>query len=490
MTTWPRPAACADRLGALPPQPECTSTDRADTLRAVAGIGAELAGRAQSAQRLFENWPEPRVDAVLADIAQAVDASSQLLAEETVAETGFGNAADKAAKNRFASTAVYRHLAGRPAAGVLGRDPVTGITEIATPVGVILGILPVTNPVATLVFKTLISLKARNALIASPHHAAEGVCGHAGHLIRQVLERHGAPQDLLQCVPRAGGRALVQELMRSPQVALVLATGGAGIARAASSCDTPAIAVGAGNAPAWIRADADLTAAAHTVVASKSFDYGLICGSEQHLVVDGNLADSFRASLVQADAAILTEIECQRLAASLFDPVTGTVRREAIGRSPAMLAQMARLTVPPNTRLLVVPLDATQVPGRWSRERLAPVVTLISAANDDHAVALCRALLAEQGHGHTAAIHTRDPAMVHWFGRRVPVNRLIVNGPAAQGSIGLGTGLAPSFTLGCGTVGGTSTSENVDYHHLLNICRAVEQVPPVPKSASSGLVAP
>lgn len=434
-----------------------------------------LTRRAHHAQRIFQDWSDDRVDALLGDIAGAVSAASRLLAAETVAETGIGDVADKTQKNHFASLAVYQHLAGQVAAGVISRDPVTRITEIATPVGVVLGVFPVTNPVATLIFTTLISLKGRNALIASPHHAATAVSAHTSRVIRQVLARCGAPVDLLQCAPPSAGRSLVEQLMRSPAVSLVLATGGPEVVRAAYSSGTPAIGVGAGNAPAWVCADADLDVTAATIVASKSFDHGVVCGSEQHIIVDRHVGQRFQALLTRAGAAVLTEEQCRKLAATLFDAKTGAVRRQLVGRSPSELARAAEIALPPATRLLVVPLDAAQQPGPWTGERLAPVVTLVEAGDDNDAVNLCQAHLANQGQGHTASIHTTDPRRVEWFALRVPVSRLIVNGPAAQGCIGLGTGLPPSFTLGCGTGGGTSTSDNIGYRHLLNIRRIVEQ---------------
>ena len=440
----------------------------------VATSAVDLAFRAREAQRQFDGWPEQRVDALLLDIAETISAASPALAAEAVAETGIGNVADKITKTRFASLGVYRYLAGQPASGVISRDRATGVTEIAAPVGVVLGILPVTNPVATLVFKALITLKGRNAIIVSPRDAAADVCGHATRLIRRVLSDHGAPPDLLQCLPARPGRELTEQLMRSPTVALVLATGGPGVVRAAYSSGIPAIGVGAGNAPVWICADADLAAAASHIVTSKSFDYGVVCGSEQHVVVDRDVAARFRAAFTHAGAVVLSLEERRRLAAALFDEQSGAVRGHLIGRSPTVIAQHAGLTLPPATRLLAVPVEADATGGLWGRERLAPIVTLLEAVDERHAVTLCRSLLANQGQGHTAAIHTTNRGRVDLFAQQVPVSRLLVNGPAAHGSVGMGNGLPPSFTLGCGTDGGTSTSDNVSFRHMLNIRRVAE----------------
>ena len=441
---------------------------------AVAMKATDMTLRAHDAQRQFDGWAEERVDALLREIAETISAASPVLAAEAVTETGIGNVADKITKTRFASMGVYRYLAGQPASGVISRDRVYGVTEIASPVGVVLGILPVTNPVATLVFKALITLKGRNAIIISPNDAAADVCGHAARLIRRVLSGHGAPPDLLQCLPTRPGRELTEHLMRSAAVALVLATGGPGVVRAAYSCGIPAIGVGPGNAPVWICADADITAAANHIVTSKSFDYGVLCGSEQHIVVDRDVAAHFRSAFTRAGAVVLSIEERQRLGVALIDEHTGAVRRHLIGRSPAVIAQHTGLTVPPATRLLAVPMEAGDTRGLWGRERLAPIVTLLEAVDERHAVALCRNLLANQGRGHTAAIHTTNPGRVDRFAQQVPVSRLLVNGPAAHGSVGMGNGLPPSFTLGCGTDGGTSTSDNVSFRHILNIRRVAE----------------
>jgi acyl-CoA reductase-like NAD-dependent aldehyde dehydrogenase len=430
---------------------------------------------AAAAQAAFASWPEARVDALLEGIAQAAAARAEELAVATVQETGIGDAADKTFKNRFASLEVNRTLQGRPGVGPRPTDE-RGVTEIASPVGVVLGLIPMTNPVSTLVFKTLICLKARNALIVSHHPAAVGVGGRTGELIRAVLRDHGAPADLLQSVERAS-RTKTAMFMRHPQVALILATGGAAMVKAAYSSGTPAIGVGSGNVPAFICADADPQAAAAAVVASKAFDNGIVCGSEDNLVVDARLRPRFVAALRQAGAAVLDEEQTDRLVAHAFDPADGHLRRSVLGQPAKEIAAAAGVELDGPVRVLVLPLPLEQAEGPYGREKLAPLVSLFTVEGQEQGLSLCRRLLANQGAGHTAVIHTNDERLQQRFGEEIPASRILVNSPATQGCLGIGNGLVASLTLGCGTFGGNSTTDNVTYTNLLNIKRLARPLP-------------
>jgi acetaldehyde dehydrogenase/alcohol dehydrogenase len=429
----------------------------------------EAVARAAAAQAELAGWPEDRVEALLDDVAGAVAGQAGTLAAATVAETGIGNVADKTFKNRFASLEVNRTLQGRP--GIGPRPPGDrGVTEIASPVGVVLGLIPMTNPVATLVFKTLICLKARNALIVSHHPAAAGVGARTVALIGEVLAAHGAPVALLQSVERAS-RTRTAMFMRHPQVALILATGGTAMVRAAYSSGTPAIGVGSGNVPALVCADADPVAAAGAVVESKAFDHGIVCGSEDNLVVDAGIATPFLAALEAAGAAVCSEEEAARVAAAVFDPGDGHLRREALGQPAQAIATAAGVGRDRPVRVLVLPLTLDQVDGPLGREKLAPLLSLFRVPGTEEGLAVCQRLLANQGAGHTAVIHTGDQALQQRFAEEVPASRILVNGPATHGCIGVGNGLTPSLTLGCGTFGGNSTTDNVTYTNLLNIKR-------------------
>jgi acyl-CoA reductase-like NAD-dependent aldehyde dehydrogenase len=429
--------------------------------------------RAVAAQVVLAGWPEARVEALLDAIAGAVADQAEELAAATVAETGIGNIADKTFKNRFASLEVNRALQGRPGIGPRPPDD-RGVTEIASPMGVVLGLIPMTNPVATLVFKTLICLKARNALIVSHHPAAAGVGARTVELVAGVLAEHQAPVDLLQSVERAS-RTRTAMFMRHPQVSLILATGGTAMVRAAYSSGTPAIGVGSGNVPALVCADADPVAAAAAVVESKAFDHGIICGSEDNLVVEANVAGPFQAALERAGAAVCTPEETARVAAAAFDP-DGHLRREVLGQPASAIADAAGVRRDGPVRVLVLPLAMDQLDGPLGREKLAPLLSLFTVDGTGQGIEVCKRLLANQGAGHTAVIHTGDQALQQRFAEEVPASRVLVNGPATHGCIGVGNGLTPSLTLGCGTFGGNSTTDNVTYTNLLNVKRLARPV--------------
>jgi acyl-CoA reductase-like NAD-dependent aldehyde dehydrogenase len=438
-----------------------------------------MVARAVDAGQHVANWSEARVDALLYDIATAIAERAEELATATVAETGIGHAPDKAIKNRFGSLTVYESLAGRPANGPIRSDMQIGITEIASPMGVVFGLIPMTNPVATLVFKTLITLKGRNALIVSCHRAAQGVGQSAGEIIQTVLEGHGAPRGLVQWVRNRASRKTTNLLMRHPDIAMILATGGVGMVKAAYSSGTPAIGVGPGNAPAWIHGDADPDEAARLVMESKRFDHGIICGSEHHLVVDMAIRAPFLASLERLGAAILSDDEVDRMARLAFDVDTGRLRRDMIGQSADRIAAMIGIARPHPITLIVAPLPLAAITGPWGHEKLAPVLSLFTTEGAASGIDVCRQLLAIEGLGHTAIIHTRDKAVVEHFSLAIDASRILVNMGGSQGCIGLGNGLTPSLTLGCGTYGGTSTTDNVSFTHLLNIKRVARRLAPI-----------
>jgi acetaldehyde dehydrogenase/alcohol dehydrogenase len=427
--------------------------------------------RAAAAQREAADWPEARVDALLHAIAEAVSAQAPTLAEACVQETGIGVAADKVVKIRFACHDVLRSLVDRPAAGRIGVDEARRVTEIASPMGVVFGIVPLTNPVSTFVFKTLISLKARNALIVSCHRDALGVGNRTGEIIQAVLKEHGAPVDLVQWVRQRGSRRKTGMFMKHPGVAFILATGGPSMVKAAYSSGTPAIGVGAGNAPVWIAADADLAAAARMIVGSKAFDNGVICGSENNLVVDASVREAFVDELQACGGHLLTPQEKECWARKIFDFENHTVQRALVGKSAQFIAQKAGMPHDAALRVLVFPAAAEEMSGPYGHEKLAPVLSLFTARDDAEGFETCRAILAQEGSGHTAIIHTRSEALAEQFGVRMPVSRILVNTPGTQGCIGLGNGLTPSLTLGCGTYGRNSITDNVTYTHLLNIKR-------------------
>jgi acyl-CoA reductase-like NAD-dependent aldehyde dehydrogenase len=432
----------------------------------------ELVEASKVAQQRFTLWSEGAVDALILEAATKVAERAEQLAVACVEETGIGSAIDKVTKIRFASLEVVASLTGRPGAGAWTRDEERDIWEIAEPAGVVVGLVPVTNPVATTVFKALICLKSRNALILSAHRDAAGVSGATVDILRDVLDRLGAPTDLIQDVRTRTGRETTEALLGHPGVALILATGGAGLVRAAYSSGTPAIGVGPGNAPVWVAPDADLSAAARMVVTGKSFDHGIICGSENNLVIDRLVREPFLAALAEAGGTVLSPAACRRLERAVFEP-DGRLRRQALGKSPQVLAELADIPLPPGTRVLVAPVPRADAAGPFGREKLAPLLSLFDADGDADAIDLCRVLLNNGGRGHTAVIHSAATARHLAMAQALPASRILVNSVGAHGCLGVGNGLSPSLTLGCGTYGHTSTTDNITYTHLLNIKRLV-----------------
>ncbi len=430
-----------------------------------------MVARAVAAQRAFAEWSEERVDALLKDVAEAVAEQAQPLAEDCVQETQMGVAADKAAKIRFGSLGVWKSLAGQPAAGLLRSDDGRRVSEIASPMGVIFGLVPLTNPVSTFVFKVLISLKGRNSIILSCHRNALGVGNQTGGIIASVLRKHNAPADLVQWVRGRGSRKKTMMFMKHPDIAFILATGGPSMVKAAYSSGTPAIGVGAGNAPVWICADADMEAAAQMVVSSKSFDNGVLCGSENNLVVDSSVAQEFIKALDANGAQVLTPDEKRRFIVKAFDWDSRTVQRDLIGKSALYIAQSADIKPKDDIRLIVIPASMDEMSGPLGHEKLAPMLSLFVVNGEAEGFAVCKKIIGAEGSGHTAIIHTRNQKLAERYALEIPASRVLVNTPGSQGCAGICNGLTPSLTLGCGTYGGNSTTDNVTYTHLLNIKR-------------------
>ncbi len=436
-----------------------------------------LVHRALVAQRQIEDWSELRIDVLLRALSRAVDEHARMLAVATVDETGMGNVRDKTIKNSIASVGIYSQLAGQIGHGEIGFDREHQVTEIASPVGLVVGLVPATHPVATFIFKVLIALKGRNAIILSPSRRAQQVSQQVGELIRKVLREAFAPADLVQWTGIGSSRQTTAALMSHRHVGLVLATGGHAMVQAAYRSGKPAIGVGPGNAPALISADADLRHAARSIVLSKSFDNALICGAENHLVVEASAREPLVAELVQQGAAVLTEAESERFRDAAVNPDTQRLMSPIIGQDAATLAELACIERPYRIQLLVIPTASVAAENYLAVEKLAPVVSLFTVVDMDEGLTVCRRLLEIDGTGHTAIIHTRNVGLARRFATAMPASRILVNSPATQGLMGLTTGLVPSFTLGCGTWGGTSTTNSVTYRDLLNIKRVAYYTP-------------
>jgi acetaldehyde dehydrogenase/alcohol dehydrogenase len=433
----------------------------------------ELVARACAAQAEFVDWSEERVDAMLGDVARAIASNAHSLGSATVAETGIGDAGAKAEKILFGSAGVYASFSGQPGAGLVHTDEERRVREIASPVGVVFAMTPVTEPVSTYVNKVLIALKGRNSIIVSPHRASLRTASAADDLVQHVLADHGAPAGLVQLIRNRVSRAMTNDFMSHASVHLVLATGGSAMVRAAYSSGTPAIGVGPGNAPVWIAPDADLAAATACIVESKAFDHGLVCGAEQHLVVDATVYDEFVAALRDGGTHVVASADAAAFVAKAFTP-RGSLLMTNIGQAAAVIAANSGLDAPDGVRLLAFEADAGAPGGAGATERLAPIVTLYRVSGDDEAIDLCQRLLDHEGRGHTAVIHTADAARVDRYATAVAASRILVNVPAAHGCGGSITGLVPSMTLGCGTFGRNSTTDNVGYRNLINTKRVAE----------------
>ena len=440
----------------------------------------DLVARAAGAQQEFASYSQEQVDAVVEACASAAAEAAEDLARRAVEETGFGNVADKTTKNRLASQQVAAAIRGLRTVGLLREDREKAILEVASPVGVVAAIIPSTNPTSTAIYKTLISLKAQNAIVLSPHPSAIGsICETASVLARAAVSA-GAPEGLIGCMLQttvAGTR----ELMSHRQTGVILATGGTGLVRAAYGSGKPAYGVGPGNVPAYIERSADVRKAVADIFAGKTFDYGTICSSEQAMVVEESLREAALDECGRQGAYFLSPAEAERIGALVFLPGTHAPNTGIVGRPATVIAERAGISVPPGTRVLVARLQPRQVGREFplSAEKLSPILAFYSVAGLDAGIELCRRLLEFGGMGHTCAIHSRDQAAVRRFGQAVPAFRVCVNTSAVHGSIGYSTNLFPAMTLGCGAPGGNITSDNIGPQHLMNVKRIAWESRPV-----------
>ena len=440
----------------------------------------ELVARATEAQKKFAKFSQQQVDTVVDTCAEAATAAGEPLARLAVEETGYGNVADKITKNRLASVDVHRAIRGTRTVGVLREDKEKAILEVATPVGVVAAVIPSTNPTSTAIYKTLISIKARNAIVLSPHPSAIRCICEAASIMARAALRAGAPEGLINCMLHTTLQG-TQELMRHRDVGVILATGGTGLVRQAYSSGKPAYGVGPGNVPAYIERTANVRKAVADIIAGKTFDYGTICSSEQAIVAEDAVREQALEECRRQGAHFLSPEEARKVGELVIRPGTHTPNPQIVGRPATVIAEIAGFKVPPETRVLIARLEADQV-GRdhpLSGEKLSSILAFYSVPNLAAAIALCTRLLEYGGMGHTIAIHSQSDAAVREFGQAVPAFRVCVNTSAVHGSIGYSTNLFPAMTLGCGALGGNITSDNIGPLHLMDIKRIAWESRPV-----------
>lgn len=430
----------------------------------------ELAAAAAAAQQKFSKFNQEQVDAVVEAVSKAAATAAEILARAAVEETGFGNVPDKIIKNQLGAIDVARAIRSMRTVGIVNEDREKRIVEVAVPVGVVCAIIPSTNPTSTAIYKTLISLKARNGIVLSPHPSAIRCICQTAKVLSKAATAAGAPDGLIQCMERTS-LAGTQELMRAPQVAMILATGGTGLVRAAYSSGKPAYGVGPGNVPAFIERTADLKKAIADIFAGKTFDYGTICSSEQAMVVDEPLREAAVVECMAQGGFFLNEAQQRKLEELLFPGGAHAPSPKLVGRPATHIAELAAISVPPGTRVLLAQLSAVGREAPLSAEKLSPILAFYSAPNLAGGIDLCTQLLRFGGLGHTAAVHTKSEEAAKEYGKAVPAFRVCVNTSAVHGSIGYSTNLFPAMTLGCGALGGNITSDNIGPRHLMNVRR-------------------
>ncbi|OKH39410.1 bifunctional acetaldehyde-CoA/alcohol dehydrogenase [[Phormidium ambiguum] IAM M-71] len=436
----------------------------------------QLIQRVKAAQRKYATYTQEQVDTIFKKAALAANAARIPLAKMTVAETGMGVVEDKVIKNHFASEIIYNKYKADKTCGVIEEDKAFGIQKIAEPVGILAGIVPTTNPTSTAIFKALIALKTRNAIIFSPHPRAKDCTIEAARIVLEAAVAAGAPEDIIGWIDEPTV-PLSQALMQHPDINLILATGGPGMVRAAYSSGHPSLGVGAGNTPALIDSSAHLKMAVSSIILSKTFDNGMICASEQSVIVVDDVYEEVRSEFIDRGAYFLNPEEREKFAKLII--VNGRLNAEIVGQPVSKLAELAGIKLPEDTRVIIGEVEKIGTDEPFAFEKLSPILAMYRATDFEDAVEKAEQLVLFGGRGHTAVLYTAPSNIDHikQFEDKVQTARVLINTPSSQGAIGdlYNFRLDPSLTLGCGTWGGNSISENVEPKHLLNIKTVAER---------------
>jgi acetaldehyde dehydrogenase/alcohol dehydrogenase len=432
----------------------------------------DLIERVHRAQVRYATYSQQQVDKIFQAAAIAANNARISLAQEAVAETGMGIVEDKVIKNHFASEYIFNKYKDEKTCGIIEKDQSFGIEKVAAPIGVVCGIIPTTNPTSTAIFKSLIALKTRNAIIFSPHPRAKNCTNHAAEIILDAAVKAGAPEDIIGWIDNPTLEK-TDYLMKSPLTNIILATGGPGMVKAAYSSGKPAIGVGAGNTPALIDKSADLKMAASSILMSKTFDNGVVCASEQSIICHKEVYDLFKKELQQQGAYFLSAEEADKLRKILIDPKRGSVNPAIVGQKASTIAKLAGFKVPETAKVLIAECEKITASEPFAHEKLSPVLGMFQCENFGDGAAKAAQLVALGGFGHTSVLYIDESEQdkVDTFGRILKTSRVLINMPTSQGAIGdiYNFRLEPSLTLGCGSWGNNSISENVGPKHLLNI---------------------
>lgn len=410
-------------------------------------------------------YTEEQIDKILRNMVKAARENAVSLASMAVEETGFGKVEDKTYKNHMASVLLYDAIKDMKTIGVIQEDPAKRVIEIAEPVGLVMGIIPSTNPTSTAIFKSMIAIKSRNAIVFSPHPSAAKCTSRAAQIMNEAAVEAGAPENIIGCISIPTLNA-TNELLKSKEIAMIIATGGPGMVKASYSAGKPALGVGAGNSPAYIERTANVPLAIRNIIASKTFDNGTICASEQSIVCEECNKEEVVAELKKQGGYFMTPEETERVCKLLFQN-GHSMNAKFVGRAAKVIADAAGFSIPDGTKVLIGEQHGVGEDNPLSYEKLTTVLAFYTVKDWHEACELCIQLL-QNGIGHTMSLHTEDRDMVMKFSAK-PAARILVNTGSSQGATGASTSLTPSFTLGCGTWGGSSISENVSPLHLINI---------------------
>lgn len=435
-------------------------------LRSIQAV-RDLARLGKAAAEQMADYTEEQVDQILRNMVKAAKDHAVMLAKMAVEETGFGKVEDKTYKNHLASTILYQSIKDMKTIGIIRHDEATQILDVAEPVGLVMGIIPSTNPTSTAIYKAMIAIKSRNAIVFSPHPSAAKCTVKAAEIMNQAAVEAGAPANIIGCISLPSMNA-TNELMECKEVKMIIATGGPGLVKASYSKGKPALGVGAGNCPAYIERTANVQKAVKDILASKTFDYGTICASEQSVIVEECNQEQVVAEFKKQGGYFMSPEETAKVCELLFKN-GHAMNAKYVGRSPQVIAAAAGFSIPEGTKVLIGKQKGVGPAYPLSYEKLTSVLAFYTAKDWEEACQLCIQLL-QNGIGHSMSLHTQDKDIVMKFAKK-PASRILVNTGSTQGATGASTGLMPSFTLGCGTWGGSSVSENVSPVHLINIKR-------------------